>query len=142
MLRRFHVKKNFTLQSLRRKLARMLKRSLTTLCALTMLATVYLSVSLAVLRPPRANYQQWALAAALILAQGALTVVVLMAGRAAALRPLVLAGGVVVGLFGAWWVYSTASSPHFEGYALVLGSMLVVQGALTLATPRSAPGIG
>ncbi len=30
-------------------------------------------------------------------------------------------------------VRSTLTSPHFEGYALVLGSMLAVQGALTLA---------
>jgi hypothetical protein len=114
----------------------MLKSSLAMVCGLTMLATVYLSASLVVLQPPRASYLQWALAAALILAQGALTVVVLLAGRAAALRPVVLAGGAGAGLFGAWTVYRTASGPHFEGYALVLGSMLVVQGVLTLAAGR------
>ena len=117
----------------------MLKQALGAVCGLTMLATVYLTGSLVVLQPPRANYLQWMLAAALILGQGALTVVVLLAGRAAALRPLVLAGAVAVGLFGAWWVYGTASGPHFEGYALVLGSMLVMQGALTLATVRLKP---
>jgi hypothetical protein len=34
---------------------------------------------------------------------------------------------------GATSVYATVHGSHFEGYALVIGSALVVQGAVTLA---------
>jgi hypothetical protein len=48
------------------------------------------------------------------------------------IRWLVLAGGIAIIWVGASWARATLASDHFEGYALVLGSMLVVQGALTL----------
>lgn len=117
----------------------MMKQALGIVCGLTMLATVYLTVSLLVLQPPRANVWQWWPGAALILTQGALTWVALTAGWAAMLRPVVLAGGAAVALFGAWWVERMMSGPHFEGYAAVLGSMLVVQGALTFVSWCQTP---
>jgi hypothetical protein len=54
------------------------------------------------------------------------------AGSIKVLRHAAAAGGAAIVALGAASVYSTASGPHFEGYALVLGSMLVVQGLLTL----------
>jgi hypothetical protein len=109
----------------------------TTLAAVSMttvLATAYLTASMLALRPPRANYQQWAVIASLIAAQGALTLAALfnLSGWGRGLRYPVLAGAVAIALAGAMWVSSTLSGPHFEAYALVLGSMLVVQGVLTL----------
>ena len=50
-----------------------------------------------------------------------------------------LIGSGVVTAIGAWMVRDTLTSTHFEGYALVLGSMLVVQGALTLAALLRLP---
>ena len=110
----------------------MLKTALSAVCSFTLLATVYLSMSLIVLQPPRANVRQWSLMAALFTAAGAATLVALHVQSAgSAIRALALAGAVAIVWVGATWMYATVSGPHFEGYALVLGSALVVQGALT-----------
>ena len=113
-----------------------MRRALAAICAFTLLATAYLTASLIILRPPRANYQQWAFAASVIVTQGALTLTALWRGtrlrRAIGASYLVAVGGVSIAALGASAVYSTVSGSHFEGYALVLGSMLVIQGLLTL----------
>jgi hypothetical protein len=110
-----------------------MKTLLAAICSLTVLATGYLSLSLLILRPPRANYQEWIPMAALFLAQGVLTLVAVTRGFSAGWMPRVLmAGGIAILLAGALWAYATVSGPHFEGYALVLGSVLTVQGALTV----------
>ena len=106
---------------------------LAAVCAFTLLATGYLSLSVLILHPPRVNYAMWFLMAALFAGQGVLTLATLAGvARGASIRWLLLAGGVAIILVGASWVRDTVSGPHFEGYALVLGSALVVQGALTL----------
>lgn len=102
------------------------------MCVLTLLATAFLTASLLLLRPPRANHQQWAFIATVIVAQGALTLVAL-AGGPTGLRYVTSSGAVALGWIGASSVYSTMSGPHVEGYALVLGSAMVVQALLTLA---------
>ena len=110
-----------------------MRATLAAVCACSLLATAYLTASLLVLRPPRANYQQWALIATLVVVQGVLTLIAIRLGRSP-LRYATAAGGAALAALGAWWVYRTLSGPHFEGYALVLGSAMVVQGLLTLAT--------
>jgi hypothetical protein len=42
------------------------------------------------------------------------------------------AGAIVILCVGGLWVDATVSGPHFEGYALVLGSALFIQGILTI----------
>jgi hypothetical protein len=112
----------------------MLKTALAAVCALTLLATVYLSLSLVVLQPPRANYRAWFTIAPLLLAQGAITLAALTGILSARwLQWLALAGAVAATGAGAAAVYTTISGAHFEGYALVLGAALALQGALTLA---------
>jgi len=113
-------------------MAAMVKTALAAICAFTLLATAYLTASLLILRPPRANYQQWTLVAAVILVQGALTLLALRAGSPKGLRYAAAAGGAAIAALGTSSIYSTVSGPHFEGYALVLGSLLVIQGLLTL----------
>jgi hypothetical protein len=110
------------------------RTALIAVCGFTMLATMYLSVSQLVLQPPRVNLQHWLLNAAAIVATGMLTLAAIVAARSAALRYTVTAAGAGVALLGATAVYGTVSGPHFEGYALVLGAALVVQGALTWIT--------
>src|SRR5690349_10462935 len=110
----------------------MLKTALAAICMFTLAATVYLSASLVILRPPRADYQEWALVGAVILVQGVLTLLAMRADLSKRVRYAVAAGGAVVGVLGGSSVYRTVSGPHFEGYALILGSALVVQGLLTL----------
>src|SRR5213593_1782185 len=110
-----------------------MRTALTAICVLTLLAAAYLSLSLIVLHPPRANYQQWAFVASVIVAQGVLTLVAVTASRASAwLHLAVSAAGGVLAVIGVWMMRNTLTSSHFEGYALVLGSVLIVQGALTI----------
>jgi hypothetical protein len=115
-------------------MAVMVRTAVAAICIFTLSATLYLSASLLILRPPRANYQQWALVAVVIVVQGALTLAALRAAGSKGLRYAVAAGGAAVAALGASLVYSTVSGPHFEGYALILGSAVVVQGLLTLIT--------
>ena len=120
-------------------MAAMLKTALAAMCLLTLAATLYLSASLLILQPPRANNQQWALVAGAIIVQGALTLVAMREGSIRVLRYAAAAGGAAIVALGAASVYSTVSGPHFEGYALALGSMLVIQGVLTLVTFTGFP---
>ena len=108
------------------------RTALTAICVLTLLAAAYLSLSLIVLHPPRANYPVWFTLATIITIQSVVTFVA-MANPHAWLRILVAAAGAALAAKGVWMVRDTLNSPqHFEGYALVLGSMLVVQGAVTI----------
>lgn len=117
----------------------MLKTALAAVCLLTLSATLYLSASLLILQPPRANYQQWTLVATAIVAHGVLTLFAMRAGSAKGLRYVAAGGGIALATLGGSWVYSTVSGSHFEGYALVLGSMLVIQGLLTLMAFTGSP---
>jgi|SRR5712691_2342721 len=126
-------------------MAAVMKTALAAICVATQLATAYLTASLLILHPPRANYRQWFLSAALFVAQGALTLAALGMGRQKRLHddwlrlsdgvlrwPVVAGGGAIIWI-GVSWIRATLSGSHFEGYALVLGSALALQGALTLA---------
>ena len=77
------------------------------------------------------TYPVWFTLATIITIQSVATFVT-MANPHAWLRILVAAAGAALAAKGVWMVRDTLNSPHFEGYALVLGSMLVVQGALTI----------
>lgn len=120
-------------------MAAMLKTALAANCLLTLSATLYLSASLLILQPSRANSQRWALVASAIIVQGALTLVAMRAGSPKGLRYAAAAGGTAIVALGASSIYSTVTGPHFEGYALVLGSMLVIQGLLTLIAFAGSP---
>ena len=111
----------------------MLKTALTAMCVLLLLATAYLSVSLIVLNPPRANFPLWFTLAAIFTVQSVLTLAAIrMEPPPAGLRPVVAAGACLLVAIAIWRVRATLNSSHFEGYNLLLGAMLVVQGALTL----------
>ena len=117
---------------------------LTAICLFTLAATGYLSLSVIILQPPRVNYPVWFTLATIVTVQGALTLSALAFGTVKAapyLRSLTLGGGVVLAAIGGWMVRETLTGAHFEGYALVLGSALVMQGALTLATFARTSGL-
>lgn len=115
-----------------------MKTVLTCMCALTLLAVVYLTASLLILRPPRANDGAWFILAPVVLAQ---SIVTLAANTAwSRLRVFVAGGGALLLLIGGWMVRGTLASSHFEGYALLLGCLLIVQGVLTLFAHVRLPG--
>jgi uncharacterized membrane protein YidH (DUF202 family) len=109
-----------------------MKAALAAVCALTLLAVAYLSLSLILLRPPRANYHVWFILATVITVQSVATFVA-TANSAAWLRLAVTAAGTALAAIGIWMVRDTLASIHFEGYALLLGSILIMQAALTIA---------
>jgi len=118
-----------------------MRTALAAICILTLLAVASLSASVLILRPPRANVGLWFTLASVFAIVGGLTLTALSADSLPArLRYTVLVGGAVLTAMGVWMVRDTLTSPHFEGYALVLGSMLVVQGALTLGAFTPARG--
>ncbi len=109
-----------------------MKAALAAVCVLTLLAAAYLSLSLLVLRPPRATYQVWFIVATVTTVQSVATFVA-TANSATWLRLAVTAGATALAAIGIWMVRETLASSHFEGYALLLGSILILQAALTLA---------
>ncbi len=111
-------------------MAAMLKTALAAICLLVALAVGYLSLSVAILHPPRVNYAASIAVAAIILAQSGMTLAALWG--LTSLRNAVIAGGAALALLGGWMIQQTLASPHFEGYALLLGAMLVLQGTLTI----------
>jgi hypothetical protein len=58
---------------------------------------------------------------------------VLLNGNAT-FRAIVLFGGIAAALFGALSIFLVLTAVHFEGYLLVIGSALLLQGAFTAAT--------
>src|SRR5438874_13715806 len=115
-------------------MAVMVRKALAAICFLTVFATAYLTVSLLILRPPRADYARWGVVATAIIAQGSLTLFALFANSRALVRNATVIGGIALAAVGAWWIRATLSGPHFEGYAVVLGVALIAQGLLTLIT--------
>jgi len=113
-------------------MAAMLKTALAAICIFVVLAVGYLTLSVVVLRPPRVNYPAWFATAAVIVTLSAATLAAL--SGITRLAGVAFAGGATLTLLGGWMVQQTLVSPHFEGYALVVGAMLVVQGVLTLVT--------
>ena len=111
-------------------MAAMLKTALAAMCVLVVLAVGYLSLSVAILHPPRVNYPASIAVALLILAQSGMTLAAIWG--LTSLRPAVIAGGAALVALGGWTIQQTLASAHFEGYALLLGAMLVVQGTLTV----------
>jgi hypothetical protein len=110
-----------------------MKSALAAMCVIVLMAATYLSLSLAALNPPRAVFAAWFSLAAVITAQAVLTLIVVsMQSPAAPLRVAIIAGALMLCGIAAWRVSATLSSSHFEGYNLLLATMLVIQAVLTL----------
>jgi len=104
--------------------------ALNTLCGFTLLASVWLAVMFVVLHRP--GYERGVSLALIFVVQGLLTLGV-TTGLLSALgwRLLAVAGAAGIIWAGGAAVSTTLTSAHFEGYALILGIALVVQGLLT-----------
>ena len=123
-----------------------MKSILAAVAVFTAVASCWLFVMYLVLKHP--GYQAQASIAVLFVLQSVLTLILIATGDPApasagregpqavrtGLRLIVLAGAIAVALAGGSAVYSTLSGPHFEGFALLIGTGLVLQGLLTLAT--------
>lgn len=109
-------------------------RLLVASCGFTLLATSFLTLSVIVLRPPRFEDNAWFPIAGFFITQSALTLMTLIGPlRGTWVRWGLIAGGLAIASTGAWWVHQTLSGAHFEGFALILGSWVAIQGMLTIA---------
>jgi hypothetical protein len=101
-------------------------------CASTMCSVAYLSLSLLILRPPRASVSAWSAEAVLVIMLTALTFVSAKTGGLSAwTRALLLVGSLGLAVVGGMTCYA-AVSRDFEGYAVVLGTLFSLQAVLTL----------
>lgn len=66
-----------------------------------------------------------------IAVQGLMTLALVILNRPGMFRYLVTAGGLVMLWLGASSLTRMLRGPHFEGFVLVIGAALIVQGALT-----------
>jgi len=123
-----------------------MKSFLAAIAVFTATASCWLFVMYFVLKHP--GYEAHASIALLFLAQSLLTLILVASSAPAGfsgrpeglhavrlgLRLIVLAGACGIAWAGVSAVSSTLTGPHFEGFALLIGSALVLQGALTLVT--------
>jgi hypothetical protein len=118
----------------------MLRGTLVVTAAFVLLATAYLTGSMLALQPPRANIRDWLPIAALVAVQGSLTLATIVATPGSRwARWILVLGGVAIIWLGASWLRNTLAGAHFEGYAVLLGTALVVQGMLTLGVFAPLP---
>src|SRR5258708_27809946 len=99
----------------------MVKKAVAAMCVFPLLATAYLTASLLLLRPPRANYQQSALVACVIVVQGTLTLVALYSAGARNVPHLPAARGLALAVAGAVSIYRPLPGPQLHGERLLLG---------------------
>jgi hypothetical protein len=118
----------------------MLNRVLVAVCALTVLAVGTLTLSVVVLRPPRVNYVVSGLLAFIVVAQSAVTIGAVMTSARSWLRLALSIGGALLVAVGTMILHETLSRSHFEGYALVVGTLVVVQGVLTIVHSSRGDG--
>lgn len=107
-----------------------MRASLTWMSALTALAGVWLAVMENILKHP--GYAGRSAIAACIVIQGLTTVLFLMWHGRTIFRVIVLAGAVGVAVLGAVSIIRILNAPHFEGFVLLIGAALVVQGMMAL----------
>ena len=107
-----------------------MRTMLNSLCGFTVAASCWLGVMFVVLHRP--GYERGLGLAAFFIVQGLLTLALTTARLQAAWGRLVaLAGTAGIVRAGSAAMANTLNGPHFEGYALVIGAALVLQGLLT-----------
>jgi hypothetical protein len=102
------------------------------MCGLVAAAATWLGVMENVLRHP--GFGARTLVAACIAVQGLVTLLYLGRGGRAGLRWGIAAGAAAVMVVGGSAAIKILEAPHFEGFVLIIGLLLVVEGVSTLAS--------
>ena len=104
---------------------------LTAVCALTVAASTWLGVMFVVLHRP--GYERGLGISALFVLQSLLAAAVINHWLEQGWwRAITLAGAAALAATGTSTIFSNVNGPHFEGYALVIGALLLLQGVLTI----------
>lgn len=107
-----------------------MKAALTCISVFTAAAGVWLALMEHILK--HAGYGERTVIATCIATQGLATLLLLLLDGRFVFRAVVLMGAVGVALLGASAIKRILDAPHFEGFVLLIGSALIVQGVLTL----------
>ena len=107
-----------------------MKAALSWISVFTAVAGVWLAVMENVLK--HAGYEERTAIAACIAIQSLATLLLLMLDGRSLFRALVLIGALGVTVEGVSAVKRILDAPHFEGFVLLIGSALMVQGVLTV----------
>ena len=104
------------------------------LCFFTLAATAWLGIMESVLHHP--GFVSRILWAILLAGQSLATIMFLILRGRGRLQILLTLGGAFVAIFGFSAVVSVLRAAHFEGYVLLIGSALVLQGMFTVGVLR------
>jgi hypothetical protein len=120
--------------------SRLRRGMLLSVCTSTMVSISYLSLSLLLLRPPRANYRAWSAEAGFVFVLTGVTFAWTKSGDLSSpwLRLLLLLGSVVLITIGTMTLYASVTG-DFEGYGMVLGALFTLQALLTLVHLQVGP---
>jgi hypothetical protein len=111
------------------------KSLLLCLCFFSLAATAWLGIMETILHHP--GFILRIFVAFLLAAQSLTTIVFLILRGRGRMKTLVFGGGQAIFIFGILMVVSILKTAHFEGYILVIGCALILQGALTVfVVPR------
>jgi hypothetical protein len=109
---------------------RPMRIALNVVCGFTLLASSWLAVMFVVLHRP--GYERGVSLALIFIIQSLLTLALTTSLLSARWwRMLAIAGAAGIVWAGGAAVSNTLAGPHFEGYALIIGVALVMQGLLT-----------
>jgi hypothetical protein len=112
-----------------------MKRVLLCSCFFTLAATAWLGIMEIILRHP--GFGLRSCLASLFACQSLTTIFFLIFRGWGRLRLLLMLAGGLTASVGISTVVSILKAAHFEGYVLLIGSALVVQGTLTIAALQS-----
>ncbi len=101
----------------------------------TLAATAWLGVMEMVLRHP--GFSLRIFIAVLLACQSLSTVLSLVFRGHGRFKILLNLRGFLIAMLGIWSVVSILRAAHFEGYVLLIGLALTLQGVLTVATPAA-----
>ena len=115
-----------------------MKRLLLFLCFSTLAAMAWLSVMEIILGHPGSVLR---ICIAVLLASQSLSTILFLIFRGKErARSLLMIGGLLITLFGILVVVSILRAAHFEGYILLIGLALILQGVVTIVTLLSVRG--
>ena len=123
-------------------LASMMRLLLRLVCGFTILASTWLTTMYFFLQHP--GYQERAATSAAFVFAGLVTLAALQLARPPAWLLAIVAAGAIGLIYAGSSAVNAVLRPgaHFEGYALVIGAALAVQGVLTLVVIGMSRPIG
>jgi len=103
----------------------------------TVAAGVWLGVMENILEHP--GYVGRSVIAAYIAVQGLATLACILLSGRSVFRNVVMMGAVAIAFLGGSAILRILGAQHFEGFVLIIGTALVMQGVLTVTTLFQAP---